>query len=423
MPQSVIQSPAGHVSTFTSGTTGTSSPTYVSNTTAGSCLLAAISFYSDFATTITSVTTNGTAENWVFLYEDADTYVQWWINPDTAGGQTIIDINVSFGGTATTSNSVTVLARLWEDGGLGTTVIADVTQSFNPGSGATSFASNSGTPDTTTQADEIWHAAVGVAPVAANTTSTVTQTTGGWTNGTLLSSSYQVGGTGTADKYNVYLQAGSQVVTAIGSPAYDGTMGASSIYGASVVTLAPPVATAVGGTVQPAATVATPRRNLFRAIWRGITGQAYTAVPPPKQLPPGPRSPAPRRAVVQFTPVRTVNQGPPVPGTVQPLPARPAPRRTPARAVILFRPVTTVNQAPVKGTVQPLAARPAPRRILARAVIQFTPVRTVNRASAGGTSLVEGSPHVISPFAATINQGAVGVISPYTEILIQEWDQ
>lgn len=77
-------------------------------------------------------------------------------------------------------------------------------------------------------------------------------------------------------------------------------------------------------------------------------------------------------------------------GTIQPLSARPAPRRTPARALVQFRPVRTVNgspAAPVSGTVQPLSARPAPRRTPARALVRFTPVTTVNAPPSPGGQL------------------------------------
>src|SRR6202453_998796 len=238
MPQSVLQSPVVYSKQFTTGTAGTGTPAFTANTTAGSCLLLAVSLFTTaLGPTITSVTTNGAAENWIFLYQDPDGYVLWYINPATAGGQTTIDINVSFGGTASTSNSMVLLAKLWEDGGLGPAVIADVSQSAN--NIGTSFASNSGTADTTTQADEIWHAAMGLAVNAANTTSTASQTSGGWTDSALGGSSYQSGGTGTADKFNVYLLGGYQVATAIGSPSYPGTTSASGGNGASVVTLAP----------------------------------------------------------------------------------------------------------------------------------------------------------------------------------------
>src|SRR6202453_4162191 len=204
MPQSVLQSPVVYSKQFTTGTAGTGTPAFTANTTAGSCLLLAVSLFTTaLGPTITSVTTNGAAENWIFLYQDPDGYVLCYINPATAGGQTTIDINVSFGGTASTSNSMVLLAKLWEDGGLGPAVIADVSQSAN--NIGTSFASNSGTADTTTQADEIWHAAMGLAVNAANTTSTASQTSGGWTDSALGGSSYQSGGTGTADKFNVYL--------------------------------------------------------------------------------------------------------------------------------------------------------------------------------------------------------------------------
>ena len=51
------------------------------------------------------------------------------------------------------------------------------------------------------------------------------------------------------------------------------------------------------GTVQPAATVPVPRRRPVRALWRGITGQAYIQVPAPRQQYRTPPRRKPARAI------------------------------------------------------------------------------------------------------------------------------
>jgi|SRR6202453_3138880 len=425
MPQSVLQSPVVYSKQFTTGTAGTGTPAFTANTTAGSCLLLAVSLFTTaLGPTITSVTTNGAAENWIFLYQDPDGYVLWYINPATAGGQTTIDINVSFGGTASTSNSMVLLAKLWEDGGLGPAVIADVSQSAN--NIGTSFASNSGTADTTTQADEIWHAAMGLAVNAANTTSTASQTSGGWTDSALGGSSYQSGGTGTADKFNVYLLGGYQVATAIGSPSYPGTTSASGGNGASVVTLAPlpqAAAAAPPGVILRAAPQAAQRGKLTSS--RGQTGQG--PVPSPFPPPRAPLRPAPQAAQRG----RLTSSRAPAPPAGPSVPAPFYPPHTLARGARAAQRGKLTSLAAPAPVIHPSVPAPFyPPHVLLRGKPPYS--RSTSRGQAApppappsqaGNSIVQGRPHVISPSAATLNQGSIHVISPYADVLIQEWDQ
>lgn len=98
------------------------------------------------------------------------------------------------------------------------------------------------------------------------------------------------------------------------------------------------------GTVQPRATVPVPRRKLARVLWAGGQGQAYVAVPAPRQE----YQTLPRRKLA-----RAVWRGGGgqafvfVPAPVQQF--RTAPRRKPARAYIQFTPVVTTNAAAVPG--------------------------------------------------------------------------
>ena len=89
-----------------------------------------------------------------------------------------------------------------------------------------------------------------------------------------------------------------------------------------------------------------PRRVPARGQSRGQGGQAYVAVPAPRQSPYLPPRRRPGRAVVEFTPVTTTNT--PVAFVAVPAPRQMAawPRRKPARAVIGFTPVTTTNGPP-----------------------------------------------------------------------------
>jgi len=136
------------------------------------------------------------------------------------------------------------------------------------------------------------------------------------------------------------------------------------------------------GTTQPWPTIPVPRLRPSRVLWRAGQG----SITPQGVTQPWPTIPVPRRkpalAVIEFTPVTTVNQvitGVAVPAPVQ-LPV--FPRRVPARAFVRFTPVTTVN-AGISGQVQPWATIPIPRRKPARSFVQFTPVTTVNQVTGG----------------------------------------
>jgi hypothetical protein len=177
-----------------------------------------------------------------------------------------------------------------------------------------------------------------------------------------------------------------------------------------------------GTTARPAVRGITVRAGMppRRAVAAGGAGTAVVPVPAPVQSPGQPRAVVPRRAVVRGGAV------PGVTGVAAGQRYQGWPRRVLARAVVLFRPVRTVNQLPpppVDGTVQPRPTLTPPRRVLSRAVVRFTPVSTVNQSSAAGAAIVQGRPHIISAAADTINQGSIHVISPYTQTLIQEWDQ
>lgn len=359
MAISVVQSKAFK------GTTGS----FSAATTAGNCVLVCIMDTEfSFSDNVTAVTLGGSAGNFAQLQtaeEDSDAYVWAWADPNCAGGQTAIAVTVT--------NATDPVFIAYEISGLVSTGLLD--KSSSGGSLTTSYSS--GSTATTAQASEIW---VGLASGSDNSGS-MTGPSSPWTNTTSNGS----GG-------STFGIAGYQIVSSTGTATYAGTAPGTSAAVALVVTLkGAGGAGAPAGQVQPAATVTAPRRQAGRAVVRGA------AVPG-----------------VYGTP------------GVQPAASRLAPRRVLARAVVLFRPVRTVNAAPpapVAGTVQPRPTLTPPRRVLSRAVVRFTPVSTVNQSSAAGAAIVLGRPHIISAAADTINQGSIHVISPYTQTLIQEWDQ
>lgn len=231
---------ASNAEQFTSGTSGTINATFGSNTTAGNCLIAVFSQdnSSTLSPTLSSVTTNGSSENWAdsgasfagdgfFLY----------IDPNTGGSQTIIDVTFAFGGTATTSNSLAIVLDTFEVSGLATTSVVDRIQNNSPGTTGTSWTSNA--TSTTTEAAEFWIGAVNPYDGgAANQSITITGPSSPWTNEAQLTTSTQEGGTGTSHKYFLAQMSGYQIVSATGTATYSGTnTGSGVFYTAGVATL------------------------------------------------------------------------------------------------------------------------------------------------------------------------------------------
>jgi hypothetical protein len=115
-----------------------------------------------------------------------------------------------------------------------------------------------------------------------------------------------------------------------------------------------------------------PRRNPARAVWGGVRGAAFVAVAAPVQLPRFPRR-RPGRAVVQFSPVRTVNAAAvTAPSALRQAPYLP-PRLHPARVSWRgSRPFTgfAAVAAPQQSHAVPPRLRPA--RVLWRGSRPFT---------------------------------------------------
>jgi hypothetical protein len=224
---------------YTSGSSATPMATFGSNTTAGNCLIAVFSFTnsSSLSPTLTSVTTNGTAENWADSGASlpADNFFMY-VDPNTGGGQTVVDVAFAFGGTATTSNSIAIMIDIFEVSGLTTSSVVDKWQSNLNTSAGTSWTSNA--TSTTTEATEIWIGAVNPGNNTANQTFTITGPSSPWTNEAQLSASIQNGGSGTSHKYYAAQMCGYQIVSSIGTATYSGTnTGSDVFYDAGVVTL------------------------------------------------------------------------------------------------------------------------------------------------------------------------------------------
>lgn len=224
---------------FTSGTSGTITATFGSNTAVGNCLVAAFSVGCDgthFLVTVSSVKTGANAENWALaVSQTGDAFAQAFIyvDPSTGGGATQVNVTIAFGATASTSESLCILVDVYEVSGI---VAASPVDKTSSGHNLTSSWS-SGATATTTNPIEFWVGTCANSPALANTTQTLTGPSSPWTNETSLVSSAQQGGTVAADKFFTYQLSGFQIRSATGTATYNGTSTASSDWGAAVVTL------------------------------------------------------------------------------------------------------------------------------------------------------------------------------------------
>ena len=159
-----------------------------------------------------SVTTNGSGDNWTF-----PTYTGFYNNVgisgyaldfNSAGGSAVVDYSITQSVAATTSETTSVLLDAFEVAGLGPNPSVDTTTAgFNGGSTTTTWTSGSYPGDPAGANNGIFLGSVCLDINAANTTSTVAGPAG-WTNESLLSGSFQAGGTGTANKFFVYQLSG-----------------------------------------------------------------------------------------------------------------------------------------------------------------------------------------------------------------------
>ena len=277
MSPSLVQH-AGNATTFTSGSSGTASATFGSSPTAGNCLIACFTVIDQPGTaSITSVKTGASADNWASAAVENQASVNGVITaiyacPDTGASSSTVNVAVTFGGTASTSNNVVVLVDIFEVSGLVLSSAVDKTSVNSPGgTGETSFTSDA--TATTTQASEFW---IGVAG-AWTESSGVSVGFGGpsspWANETALTGTAKLSGT----SYGAAQVAGYQVASSTGTATYSGTMSQSSLYCAAVVTLKAAAAASPATAPQSAKG----RPAALRGTSRGLPGSPYVYVPPP----------------------------------------------------------------------------------------------------------------------------------------------
>lgn len=252
----------------TSGTTATASPAFTSETTEGNCLVALISTAVDSGTpSVTGVTTNGSAENWASAESETETTIAHqltaaWVNPGTAGGQTVIDVALSYT-SSLSGNTTEILVTILEIQALGSSSVVD---QVGAGSGSASSWS-SGTTGETAQAAEIL---IGVVSAVANgeTAPSITGPSSPWTNYTALTGGFD------SSEQSIAQLVGYQVVSAEGTATYSGTFATTTPYAAVVITLK-------GVTNTGTATVAVPKPALAGTGAYGPSGAGTVAVPKP----------------------------------------------------------------------------------------------------------------------------------------------
>jgi len=255
-----------------SGTAGTAAPAFASNTAAGNCLVAVISVAVFTGTpSIASVTTNGTAENWTLAKSETRSsgstlITAIYVDPNTGGGQKIIDVNCSFT-SSLASNDAEILVDIYEVAGVAASSMLDqVAGATNTGS-PTTFSS--GATPTTTAASEIEFGGVGafgnVGAVA------ITGPSSPWTNETTLTGTFF-----TAD-FNISQKSGFNIVSSTGTATYSGTQtNDNEGYAAVIVTLR-------GGGVTGTGSARIPKMRLAASVTESIpsTGSVRVTKPGP----------------------------------------------------------------------------------------------------------------------------------------------
>ena len=306
-----------------------------SATTAGNCLVACIALGNSSSTSAVSSVTLGGS---------AGNFSQIKAVGDLAvGAEQLaiwVDPNCAGGQTSvaiTQTTGLATMAWVFEFSGLALSALLDQSATFDSAAGTNStFSITSGA---TTQASEL---AVGCAYAFSTT---ITGPSSPWVNEATLSQG------------NDRLQASYNILSSTGTVTYSGSFGAAAFNGQILVTLF-------------GASAATPYQLPQRQRYRKrqtLQRPSPSAVAVPGSVQPWPTVPVPRRRLVRavvagskpflgYVAVPAPLQGPYLP-----------PRRRPARAVVEFTPVTTTNK-PV-GLVQPWATIPIRRRVLQRAVV------------------------------------------------------
>lgn len=230
---------ASATTNLTTGTTGTSAPTFAATAGAGNCLVACVSVGQNASSgpSVASVTTNGTAENWVLgatvtrnSTSNGDGYQTCaiWVNPNTGGGQKIIDCNISSPSSFASGNNGAVFADIYEFSGLVLSSVVDKTVTSSGGPSSTTFTSTA--TATLSQATEV---AIGMAGTNGFTaTCTITGPSSPWVNETTLTSTWDTAGVFGGSR------SGYDILSATTAVTYSGTCtNADGGFGAVCVTL------------------------------------------------------------------------------------------------------------------------------------------------------------------------------------------
>jgi microcompartment protein CcmK/EutM len=213
-----------------SGTGTTLTVTLPNPTSSGSCLFVRVLTSANTNGHVSGITLGGSADNFgVIASQGTSTdhaIVTCWADPACAAGQTSVVIT-----TTGSAGTQAVSAIVSEYSGMPATLAGMLDKSgvFTSSGFATSWALAAASPPTT-QASELWLSIVG-GNVSAVTAGTYTGPGSLWTNTALNGVNNYSGG------FSAGGVAGDQVVSATGSPAYNGTASPTSTMDGLIVAL------------------------------------------------------------------------------------------------------------------------------------------------------------------------------------------
>src|SRR5579859_505994 len=164
-PVTLVQH-AANSGSFNSGTSGTVSVP-ITAAAPGNCLVAAIRIVgSNGVPSVSGVETGSSAENWAMGVEQDDSgntaAAAIWVDEDTPGGGTAINVTAAFGATASASNGCAVFVDVYEFSGVVT--VSAVDRTSVGALGQDSLAWSSGSTPATAQASEVWVGVVTATP-------------------------------------------------------------------------------------------------------------------------------------------------------------------------------------------------------------------------------------------------------------------
>ena len=236
---------AQNITVFSSGTSGTATAAFASNITPGNCVVAVISGSNGSGISFGapgSVTTHGSADHWAFGVQDPDQNIFVYYDPGSAGGQTVIDVNVTWTGTASATTQIAYAVDIYEISGVMTVSPVDVTQG-NANFSTQGTAWTSAATATTSNPNEIFiGGAFNDQNALGGTSYTITGPSSPWVNAAPQKMTVQYNGSGAGNSLATYQVAGYDIVSSLTAGTYSGTSSVSCYFSAAILSLKAPLA-------------------------------------------------------------------------------------------------------------------------------------------------------------------------------------